>query len=256
LVSPPDQHEPSAAPALQRGLAVLELVGQSPEPVGFSVLRRRLGLPKASAVRLLRCLRDGGYLSKDAVSGRYRLGPRAALLAGSATLSQRLTILGEPLLRELRDATSNSALLVRLAEGRVTCLAKAEAEAAIPMPSPGTVRLDLSRSPWGLIYFDAMDKTQQRRAVAHTRRPADLDALRQASRQRWPDRGLVYDDQLFVKHLRRIATPVHHHGGVVAALALGGNPLTLPDDEVDALGERLLASALQLQAQLEGEPRA
>ncbi|MHA3979191.1 SMP-30/gluconolactonase/LRE family protein [Halovulum sp. GXIMD14794] len=65
----------SEARLLQRGLAVLSVVGQAAHPPGFGDIRDRTGLPKATLSRILSALRRAGYLALDPGEKGYVLGP-------------------------------------------------------------------------------------------------------------------------------------------------------------------------------------
>lgn len=67
--------------ALQRGLAILDLVGSFEEPVRFTALLEASGLPKGTLHRILRTLCDARYLALDEANQTYRLGSRPFQLA-------------------------------------------------------------------------------------------------------------------------------------------------------------------------------
>ncbi len=75
-----------AAPALTRGLRILDLVAQSPDGLSMTEVSRTLGLAKSSVYGLCQSLLNGGMLEKSQ-SGRFRLGLRIIDLANSRTES-------------------------------------------------------------------------------------------------------------------------------------------------------------------------
>lgn len=56
--------------ALRRGLDVLSVIGQG-AAVSLHDLHERTGIPKATLLRILKTLREGGYVWRDADSGHY-----------------------------------------------------------------------------------------------------------------------------------------------------------------------------------------
>ena len=69
--------------ALRRGLAVLDLLGQT-GPLGLSEAARRAGLPKASALRVLATLAAAGHARQRLSDGRWEACARPARRAGAA----------------------------------------------------------------------------------------------------------------------------------------------------------------------------
>ncbi len=67
--STPNADAPGSG-SLPKGLAILEAMAGSPQPVGVSDLARRLGMAKSGVHRLLRMLCDLGWV-READNGRY-----------------------------------------------------------------------------------------------------------------------------------------------------------------------------------------
>jgi len=62
------------APALSRGLAILELLAESRRGLTLSEIARRLSLAKSSTYQLLKCLENRRYVHCSAKTGRYLFG--------------------------------------------------------------------------------------------------------------------------------------------------------------------------------------
>ncbi len=78
-----------AVPAVVRALAVLEHLRERQGGATLSQLSRDLGISPSSLLAIARTLCNRGYLQRDEVTGRYRLGPALAGLgaAGSHDLA-------------------------------------------------------------------------------------------------------------------------------------------------------------------------
>lgn len=99
---------------------VLLLFTDGPSTLGVSRIARELGLSKAVVHRILQSLATRGMVMFDADHREYRLGPTAAALGARALRDSDLRTAALPLLRELRDATSETATLTSLVpHGRV-----------------------------------------------------------------------------------------------------------------------------------------
>jgi DNA-binding IclR family transcriptional regulator len=68
---------------LERGLAVLEHVGNSQE-IFTNAIARQLGLSRSATYRIVGALKNLDYLEADHVTGRIRLGARLVELGARA----------------------------------------------------------------------------------------------------------------------------------------------------------------------------
>ncbi len=126
-----DPLEPRVAGAqtLRRGLAIVRLLTQ----VGTSGLRmtdigRRLGLNKATAVRLTLTLVDEGFVVQDRTTGRYRLGPEAFAAGLAAEPNYALHRLAAPTLRALAAESGDTVFFTVLHGYESICLSRDEGD--------------------------------------------------------------------------------------------------------------------------------
>lgn len=105
------------APALQRGLDILEDLHAQAEDQSLSAVAERLGLPANSTLRLLMTLEAKGYVERDPDSLKYRLTRKPASLALTGVREQSLLEAALPLMRDLRDATGETVLLSIIEHG-------------------------------------------------------------------------------------------------------------------------------------------
>lgn len=105
------------APALQRGLDILEDLHAQAEDQSVSAVAERLGLPANSTLRLLATLEVCGYVERDSDSLKYRLTRKPGSLALNGMREQSLLEAALPLMRDLRDATGETVLLSIIEHG-------------------------------------------------------------------------------------------------------------------------------------------
>jgi DNA-binding IclR family transcriptional regulator len=100
-----------SVPALERGLAVLEQLGQ-PRADGATVaeLQWALKIPTMSLYRIIRVLEERAYIRQDS-DGRYRLGPRQIELGFVARSISPLVQAALPILRDVAGQTHEMAEL-------------------------------------------------------------------------------------------------------------------------------------------------
>lgn len=100
---------------LERQLAVIERVAQSPAGLPFSAIQRSLGLPKATTHRLVHSLCAVGLLQTVGDAARiYRVGARLIKLLGLVVSPDRLIPLARPVLTELVEAFGETAFIAML----------------------------------------------------------------------------------------------------------------------------------------------
>jgi DNA-binding IclR family transcriptional regulator len=114
----------ATVPALERALAILEKLGQSRQGLTLSQLSRYLVLPKSSAHCLLRTLERRGYVRRERLTGRYRLGLQVWSLASAALRSVEIRDLAAPLLRRLHEQTGLTVHLAILSGGQAIVIDK------------------------------------------------------------------------------------------------------------------------------------
>ena len=100
-----------AAPALEKGLDILELLAGEAEGMSQGVIAQRLGRSTTELFRMLSVLERRGYLSRHA-DGSYRLSLRLFELAHQHPPLKRLLTVALPVMQQLTQASRQSAHLV------------------------------------------------------------------------------------------------------------------------------------------------
>jgi DNA-binding IclR family transcriptional regulator len=95
---------PRRAPAIERSIAVLNLLASRPaERYSLSEIAREVGLNKATAHATLWALTDAGYLVRDAEAKTYGLGPALVALGSAARQSQPAVDAAAPEMQALSE---------------------------------------------------------------------------------------------------------------------------------------------------------
>jgi DNA-binding IclR family transcriptional regulator len=124
------------APALEKGLDILELLAAENDGLGQAAIAQRLGRSTAELFRMLSVLERRGYLTRHA-DGAYRLSLRLFELAHRHPPLKRLLDVALPAMRELADACRQSNHLVIHFARRILVIAQVES----PEPMGFSVRL-------------------------------------------------------------------------------------------------------------------
>jgi DNA-binding IclR family transcriptional regulator len=99
------------APALDRGLAVLEALDASPEGMNLSELSRVIGSPKNSTSRFMQTLIARGYLTRDETTQRFRLTGKLLRLGQPQVADVSLVECSLDVMRLLRDTVGETVQL-------------------------------------------------------------------------------------------------------------------------------------------------
>jgi IclR family transcriptional regulator, KDG regulon repressor len=241
------QLDKSIAPALQNGLTVLELLATNGKEVGFNAIAAHIGVSKATTSRLLNVLRQRHYVVKDEKTGKYRPGPRMSFLNNSLPMIEVLRCEIPSVLTSLMDATGNTCLFIFWNGQELQCLNKKTHQGSVPMQDIGHVDSDLTAGPWGWFAYNSLDNAGRKKAeLTMTAHPAYKQIY-----PRWKNffdkHNFCYDDQELYPPLRRLAVAIYDKSGnLLGTLAVGGNSLTIKDNQVLKLGEILIEHAERL----------
>jgi DNA-binding IclR family transcriptional regulator len=97
--------------SVERALALLDALAESPLPLGTNELARRVGTNTSSVSRLLGTLAAGGLVERLPDTGRYRLGVRLVELGASVQARLDVRAIARPLLERLETETGETATL-------------------------------------------------------------------------------------------------------------------------------------------------
>ncbi len=95
--------------AVLGGLAILESFDEAGPVRSLAEISRGLDIPKATALRLLRALAEGRYVTRDDDTGHYTLGPGVLTLAEQFLRQHDTVRILRPLLAELASDTGETA---------------------------------------------------------------------------------------------------------------------------------------------------
>lgn len=243
------QLDKSIAPALQNGLTVLELLASNPPEIGFNFIASQLGVSKATTSRLLNVLRHRNYVVKDDKSGKYRPGPKMSFLNNSLPMIEVLRREIPPILNSLREATNNTVLFIFWNGSELQCLNKKTHPGSVPMQEIGTVNRELTAGPWGWLVYNSLEKSEKKKAekIIDIKSFPDYKEIFERWVGYFKKHRFCFDNQELYRPLKRIAAPVYDQSGkLVGALAIGGNSLTMKNNQVPKLGKILLEHAEEL----------
>ena len=220
---------PQFIQALDRGLMMLEALGDEEKDASLAKLAALFPWDKSTTHRLLATLRRRGYVDQDPETGRYRLG--LALLKLSGALNQHLDIRRSAAVpvEHLALASRETAHLAVYDRGEVVILLQTDSPEKVRIHTYAGMRLPAHCSSLGKVLLAGMapEELEQWGREAGLQRYTeqtlgDLRSLKahlvQVGRQ-----GYGADDQEYEAGIRCLASPVKNsEGQVVAAVGISG----------------------------------
>jgi DNA-binding IclR family transcriptional regulator len=219
----------SQAPALQRGLSVIELLAARDEGATLSEISAALQLSPASIFRLTGVLEESGYVLREEPSRRFRLTRKLLLLAQPQHEGRSLVESCLPAMREVLQLTGETVQLCVLADHECVMIEQ------LPSTHPFKYIVDLGCRP--PVHCAAPGKAM----LAYLPEDAQAQALREIKAEKLTDRTLTTRRELlddFAKIRARgfavdqgehfdgihcVAAPLlDRHGFPVAAITIAG----------------------------------
>jgi DNA-binding IclR family transcriptional regulator len=114
------------APALEKGLDLIEILAEEAGAFTQKELAERAGKSVSEIFRMLGVLERRGYLVRDKLTGRYSLTLKLFVLGNRHQPTRRLQAAALPVMQDLAEAIGQSCHLVVAIENRMTVVAQAE----------------------------------------------------------------------------------------------------------------------------------
>lgn len=148
------------APALERGLDVVELLSEQEDALSKKEISDRLGLSVNELFRMLHVLEERGYIAADEDTGKFRLTLKTFELSNKYPPLERLLRTASSELQDLSEKTQQSCHITVLHEGEMVVVAKQESPYKMGFAIRLSARIDVHGSGSGLTYLAFQSDTQ------------------------------------------------------------------------------------------------
>lgn len=210
------------APALEKGLDILELLSRSDTGYSQTEIARDLGRSVSEIFRMLVVLQQRGYIAQEPATDRYILTTLLFEVAHRTPAIRRLTTSAGPLMRDLAHSINQSVHLAVLTDDSVLIAGQVDPPARHVMSVRLGTRVDVWRASSGRVMMafqpedDLADMLRRARLPEGTTEAdlrRDLAAIRK--------RGHEIVDSFVVKGVVNISAPIiDHTGQAIAALTV------------------------------------
>ena len=247
--------------SLDRALEVLVQLGEM-QGGTLSEIAGALNQSPATIYRVLTTFQGRGFADFDEQSQVWSIGP-AAFLTGSQFLRRTsLVERARPIMRDLMEATGETANLGIERDGMVLFLGQVETHATIRAFFPPGTASAMHASGIGKALLCRMDDKRQREVLAASQLEqytpftlTDPDAMI-ADLHAAKARGYALDGEERNIGMRCIAAPVFNvFGEVVAGISVSGPTTRITEDRIDALAAHVMDAAAILTRAIGGNNR-
>ena len=218
-----------------KAFRLLAHLAASRQPVALADLSRALKLPKPTTHRLARAIELAGFVQKDPLTRRYRVGTAledlaiGALRYGTSHAARRL------IMNRLAERLGARVNLVILRAGNLSSVEWVESTAPLRVDLGGSAPMPVHCTASGklLIAFgpEELQKHILRSGSFQSRTKNTITNVRALAREfdKIRRRGFAEDDQELLPGVNCLAVPIHNRAGeVVAGLAVMAPVATLP----------------------------
>ncbi|WP_242107183.1 IclR family transcriptional regulator [Luteimonas aquatica] len=210
------------APALDKGLDILELLARASGPKSMGDISEGIGRSRNEIFRMLQVLEERGYLTKAPGEAGYVLTNRLFMLGMQQPQVQNVTEISLPVMRRLADEIRQPCHLVAPSETEIVVIAQIDVPSDLGLVVRPGHRRPLTHSASGLVLFAFQHEDVQAQwlkmlgqADAAHDRAAFLEAAREVRKQ-----GYAMQASEAVVGVVDLTAPILQHGHATYTLTV------------------------------------
>lgn len=215
---PEDKSAKYTAPALEKGLDILELLSTEEAGLAQNEIARRLGRSVSEIFRMLVVLQARGYVMQDPLSDRYLLTTLLFEIGHRTPLIKRLSTAAAPVMQRLARGVNQSCHLAIVSGNSVIVIAQVDSPGNNIMSVRLGAKIDLWRASSGRVILAHRSPDKLAETMAETPLPEGRtreEVLADFARIR--ANGHEVMDSFVARGIVNISAPVFDHSGEAAA---------------------------------------
>jgi DNA-binding IclR family transcriptional regulator len=253
-----DNTEKYKAPALDKGLDIIEILASEGASLTQGEIANRLERSVSEIFRMLVVLRKRGLIALDEQSDRYYLTTHLFELANRIPIVKRLTVAAAPVMRQLAKDCNQSCHLAARSQDSVVIVGQVDNPGNNVLSVRMGARIELWRTSSGRVILANSDPAEIDKAFATIPHPDGI-GVDQLRKELAESASLGYEqmESFVVKGVENISAPILGFDGFAAAA------LTIPyigrhhgGVPIEDCRELLLVAAEAISVQLGGPARA
>lgn len=248
----PENHSRYRAPALEKGLDVLELLAIQTEPMTLTAIVKELGRSHGELFRMVQVLEHRGFIQQESGGEGYRLTDRLFSLGMQQPHNRMLLEIALPVMRNLAESAAQSCHLALHSLGDIVVVARIESAELQGFSVRIGYRRPLPKTASGAVLYAFQPDDVRRRWESLFDPPLEsdeLDAFR-AQADSIRARKFTMTPSKFVSGITDISAPVMRGGLASAALTVPYLKKLQPSLSPNETAELVRAAADRISAQL------
>jgi DNA-binding IclR family transcriptional regulator len=249
--------ESAKVPAVERALAVLEILAESKRGFSISEMARRLGVPKSSIHLILTTLERRGYLLKNTQSRRYFVGLKLVSLAHVALDGFEVRQRAVPFLLSLAAKTGLTVHMAVLEGNEAVLIERIESPGLVKLNTWVGQRMHVNCTAVGKVLSAFLSEeefkrtVQAKRLIKHNQNTISSVGKLREELNRVRAAGYAVDDEEEEVGVRCVGAPVFDHSGrAVAAVSVAGTTSQIPSGSIEGLARLLRDTGYRISAEL------
>lgn len=210
------------APALDKGLDILELLSHTSEPLNLTEIASRVGYSKGEIFRMLQVLEERNYIVRGVGDTGYMLTNRLFMLGMERPQNKGLVEVALPVMHRLSAETSHPCHLVVASDEQIVVIARVDAPGDLGFVVRVGHRRPLAHSTSGLILFAFQSPLVQAQWLNNLdtkgkryKRKAFIDRAAQVRK-----RGFASYPSEAVDAVTDLSAPILQHDHAIGALTI------------------------------------
>lgn len=217
-----DEERRYRAPALEKGLDIVELLAAAAQPMSFAAIAERLDRSRGELHRMVQVLQFRGYIEQEAGGDGYRLTDRLFSLGMRQPRTRNLVEVAIPIMRQLAQDSGESCHLALHSRGEMVVVARCESAEQVGFSVRVGYRRPICRAASGAVLYAFQPEDVRRRWEAQFDPPltaAELADFRDHADQVRSRRVELTPSQ-FIAGVTDISAPVLRGDAASAALTV------------------------------------
>jgi len=238
------------APALEKGLDVIELLAAEKSPLNLSAISQRLGRSSGELFRMLQVLEFKGFITTAENGSGYVLTNKLFALAMAQAPVRSLVETALPIMRKLSHDIGQSCHLTVASEDQIVVITRIERPGDLGFSVRIGYRREIARATSGLVLFAFQNDEVRRTWLKRCRLKGEAadSFVERANAVR--ERGHHEANSDFVRGIVDLSAPILRGDIAIAALTIPfvhSNPLVM---EMPQAVEFVRAAAKQISAEI------
>lgn len=245
-----------SAPALEKGLDILELLAHDGRPLGIRQIAEELGRSKNEIFRMVHVLQSRGYIQRDEPSGGLILSNKLFALGLQTARSRDLVSIAAPVIERFADDVQQAAHLIVPHRGETVVIAASSGESDMNFALKLGYRRPLADAHSGLLLMAFQSPGKRDRMIDESlvlmsdppdraKLIAELEAVRAA--------GAIVHESRDIIGVTDVSSPILlSDGRAVACITLVAVTRRGRQPDFDGMLARLKAACAEIASQLIG----